>query len=292
MQALFGLALNSLSHSSPAQVRAPLFPQRILRAKAWWTPYTKLLHDTSALQQSPRIPQIIHQSWKTRELKPFQEQWQKTWIENHPTWTYMFWTDKDNRDLVADKFPWFLDIYDNLPSDIERADCARYFYMMQYGGCYFDLDFESIKPLEPLLEHVQVALAYMTQDTEHPLSIPNAFAASVPGHNFWLYVIKHMIRNYECGEVNKTDVFKISGPYMLKDAVEEYQSTSITNDLTIFPPTQVYGVDWNWNDNATMHNVFKVCHAANVEFNATKCKTFFPDAYSITYWSGDLTWGG
>ena len=291
MQALFGLALNSLSHSSPAQARAPLLSED-RAAKAWWTPYTKLLHDTSDLQQSPRIPQIIHQSWKTRELKPFQEQWQKTWIENHPTWTYMFWTDKDNRDLVADKFPWFLDIYDNLPSDIERADCARYFYMMQYGGCYFDLDFESIKPLEPLLEHVQVALAYMTQDTEHPLSIPNAFAASVPGHNFWLYVIKHMIINYECGEVNKTDVFKISGPYMLKDAVEEYQSTSITDDLTIFPPTQVYGVDWNWNDNATMHNVFKVCHAANVEFNATKCKTFFPDAYSITYWSGDLTWGG
>ena len=280
-------------------VNPPLLPaQTVHQAKTWWKTKHEPMYafqKASDLESDPtnlQIPHIIHQSWKTRNLEPFQKQWQQTWIDNHPTWTYMFWTDKDNRDLIADKFPWFLSIYDKFPSHIERADCARYFYMLQYGGCYFDLDFESLKPLEPLLVDIQVALGYMTQDKSHTLSIPNAFAASVPGHTFWLYVIKHVLRNYESGEVDKADIFRVTGPQMLKEAVEDYQSTSINNDLTIFPHDKVYGVDWNWHDNGSMQSVFKVCHAANPAFNATQCKAFFPEAYSLTYWSGDITWAG
>lgn len=237
------------------------------------------------------IPHIIHQSWRTRTLEPFQRDWQKTWLEKHPTWTYMFWTDKDNRDLISDKFPWFLSIYDSLPHSVQRADCARYFYMLQYGGCYFDLDFESLKSLEPLLVDVQVALGYMSKNTPHELSVPNAFLASVPGHKFWHYVIKHVLRNYEGGKVSTGDAHRVTGPIMLKEAVADYQATAVPNDLTIFPSDKVYGIDWLWRDDQSMKHVFSVCHAAGSQFNSTQCKTFFPDAYAITYWSGDITWG-
>lgn len=299
MQAVTGLYVYTRNYNAAMHMHPTWAPSRAFyRARPTWVPETEqsyLVRSSFTVEKKLpklRIPHIIHQSWKTWDLKPFQVQWQKTWIENHPTWTYKFWTDKDNRKLIAEKFPQFLSIYDNLPSPIERADCARYFYMLEYGGVYFDLDFESLKPLEPLLEPVQVGLGYMTQNTSHPLSIPNAFLASVPGHNFWWYVIKHVLRNYESGLVDRGDPLRVSGPYMIKEAVHDYQSTSLKKDLTIFPQTQVYGVDYNWYADPNMQHLFSICHASDPSFNSTQCKMHFPDAYSITYWSGDLTWGG
>ena len=241
-------------------------------------------------QGTASIPRIIHQSWRSRKLEKFQTDWQKTWLANHPEWIYMFWTDKDNRRLIADHFPWFLDVYDSFPLNIQRADCARYFYMLQFGGCYFDLDFESLKTLDPLLLDVQVALAYMTTDTAHEISIPNAFVASVPGHAFWWYVLKHVLMAVASDQIGTGDAHRTTGPIMLKNAVAQYQKLSPSQDLTIFPSEKVIGVDFNWRDDPKMLSTFLSCHAASQEFNSTKCKLSFPDSYSITYWSGDLTW--
>ena len=177
-----------------------------------------------------------------------------------------------------------------MPTPIQRADCARYFYMLRYGGCYVDLDIESLKTLDPALQGMQVALAYMTDDTESELSIPNAFLASVPGHPFWMFVIKRILQNFASDTIAKDDAHRISGPIVLRQAMLEYQNTSSTGNLTILPPHTVYGVDYNWRGNSTMQHIFSACHAASNDFNATKCKAFFPDSYAITYWSGDITW--
>ncbi|DBB13154.1 TPA: hypothetical protein ACH3X3_004908 [Trebouxia sp. C0006] len=237
-----------------------------------------------------RVPRIIHQSWRTKKLEAFQIAWQKTWLDNHPNWTYMFWTDKDNRKLIAEHFPWFLEVYDQFPRNIQRADCARYFYMLRYGGCYFDLDFESLKNLDPLMHNLQAAVSYMTADTASEISIPNAFLASVPGHTFWYYVIQRITMAFVGGEVDKGDVHRITGPIMLKRAVESYQLTSARKNLEVFRPETVIGVDFNWRDDPKMRQVFLVCHAASSTFNTTRCKEFFPDSYALTYWSGDITW--
>ena len=249
--------------------------------------------DLLALAHPPNIssvPHIIHQSWRSHKLEPFQKEWQKTWLRNHPEWTYLFWTDKGNRKLVAEHFPWFLDTYDGFPLNIQRADCARYFYMLQYGGCYFDLDFESLKSLDPLILNVQVALAYMTTDIDADISIPNAFLASVPGHVFWLFVIKRVLVAFATSTTNDRDAHRTTGPVMLKEAVAQYQITSSSQDLVIFPAEKLYAVDFNWRDDPKMRHVFSYCHAASKSFNSTHCKKFFPESYAITYWSGDLTW--
>lgn len=202
----------------------------------------------------------------------------------------MFWTDMDNRNLIAEHFPWFLDVYDGFPHNIQRADCARYFYMLHFGGCYFDLDFESIKSLDPLLQNIRVALTYMSTDTESEIAIPNAFLASVPGHSFWLYVIYRVTATFHAGFVEKGDVHRITGPILLKGAVEHYRSTAPVQDLTIFPADNLVGVDFNWRDSPEKRQLFAVCHAASKLFNSTDCKAAFPQSYAITYWSGDITW--
>ena len=45
-----------------------------------------------------------------------------------------FWTDAQNRELVAKYYPWFLDTYDFLPHPIMKADSVRLLYMHLYGG--------------------------------------------------------------------------------------------------------------------------------------------------------------
>ncbi len=44
------------------------------------------------------------------------------------------WTDEDNRKLVLDHYPWFLDTYDALPKPVMKADSVRYLYMHHLGG--------------------------------------------------------------------------------------------------------------------------------------------------------------
>ena len=236
------------------------------------------------------LPKILHQSWRSTKLESYQREWQRSWLKHHSDWTYMFWTDKDNRKLISEHFPWFLDVYDGFPRNIQRADCARYFYMLRYGGCYFDLDFESLRNIEPLLRNIHVALAYMTNDTASDISLPNAFLASVPGHEFWWYVIKRILMAVASSDIDDGDAHRVTGPVMLKAAVKQYQSNAPQQDLTIFPARVVYGVDFNWREDPAMHHIFSYCHAASKTFNASTCKAFFPEAYAITYWSGDLTW--
>lgn len=202
----------------------------------------------------------------------------------------MFWTDKENRRLIADHFPWFLDVYDSFPRNIQRADCARYFYMLRFGGCYFDLDFESLRNLEPLLLDIQVALAYMTNSTASELAVPNAFVASIPGHPFWWYVVKHVLMAVASDQIGNDDAFRTTGPIMLKNAIDQYHKLSPLQDLTIFLPDKIYAVDFYWREDPNMWSTFACCYAASQDFNTTHCKLLFPDSYSVTYWSGALTW--
>ena len=44
------------------------------------------------------------------------------------------WTDEDNRRLVTEHYPWFLDTYDSLPKPVMKADASRYLYMHHMGG--------------------------------------------------------------------------------------------------------------------------------------------------------------
>ena len=54
----------------------------------------------------------------------------------------MLWTDDSARKLIENRFPWFLEVFDNYGLNIQRADSARYFILYAYGGLYADLDYE------------------------------------------------------------------------------------------------------------------------------------------------------
>ncbi|KAL4230267.1 hypothetical protein ACF0H5_010653 [Mactra antiquata] len=119
-----------------------------------------------------RVEKIIHQTWKTGDIPQFYVQYMKTWVKNHPGWTYMFWTDESARKLIADKHPELLSMYDLYLEPIRRADAMRYVILYEYGGVYVDLDMESLRPLDEIVRKYSCILAQ--EPYEHPIIDSNA----------------------------------------------------------------------------------------------------------------------
>lgn len=52
-----------------------------------------------------KIPRVIHQTWKTRDLPPTFQRYQKSWIDCHPNWEYRFYDDHACRQLLIRLLP-------------------------------------------------------------------------------------------------------------------------------------------------------------------------------------------
>ncbi|KXG50254.1 uncharacterized protein PGRI_062210 [Penicillium griseofulvum] len=93
----------------------------------------------------PQIPNVVHQIWKTTDLKTYSTQidasrdrWEHTLgLLNY---TIKLWTDEDILQLIKRKYPWLLSTYEAYPQNIQRADMARLLVIHAEGGIYADLD--------------------------------------------------------------------------------------------------------------------------------------------------------
>ena len=193
---------------------------------------------------APSIPKIFHQTWKDTSIPPALARFQRTWQVHHPDWTYFLWTDADNRKFIERHYPWFLRIFDTYPENIMRADAIRYFLLYHYGGVYVDLDYECVKPLDPLLTGKQVVLG--TEPDAHmnghlPTIRPfdkmlcNALMASQAGHPFWEHIHKNLIAYRRA-----PDPLDATGPFFLTRVYESYQARetiSIVSEDVLYPIT-------------------------------------------------------
>ncbi|KAK9817793.1 hypothetical protein WJX72_002243 [[Myrmecia] bisecta] len=207
---------------------------------------------------------------------------------HNPGWQYFLWTDQDNRQLVKQFYPWFLEVYDGFPKGIMRADAARYLYMHKFGGVYADLDFECLRPMEQLLENKQVVLAAMTNDTAYDQNVPNAWLASTPGHQFWYFCLQQIIKAAGCKNDRWDWVEATTGPVMLTTASRAYLNMGLPN-VTVEAPGVIYPVDWRktlWSP-AKLEGLdeWSVCYPPHRAFNETLCKAKSPHAFAITYWT-------
>jgi mannosyltransferase OCH1-like enzyme len=93
------------------------------------------------------FPKIIHQTWKQKDLpKKFQEA-VETWKKKNPDFAYRFYDDADCRNFISQKFPQFIETYDNLEKPVEKADMFRYLIIYEEGGVYADIDTYCHSPL-------------------------------------------------------------------------------------------------------------------------------------------------
>jgi mannosyltransferase OCH1-like enzyme len=93
----------------------------------------------------PQIPNVVHQIWKTTDLKTYSTQidasrdrWEHTLAPLN--YTIKLWTDEAILQLIKRKYPWLLSTYEAYPQNIQRADMARLLVVHAEGGIYADLD--------------------------------------------------------------------------------------------------------------------------------------------------------
>jgi hypothetical protein len=164
------------------------------------------------------LPYKIFQTWKSTELPSNFAYWANTFTTYNPDCEYVLWDDADNRNFITEYFPWFLDRYNNFPSEIYRADAVRYFYLYVNGGIYADLDTECLHSLSPVLDaEGDVVLGRMGTNITHDLSLPNAFMISKPRQEFWLLVMSLLM-------TGEGDPRITTGSAMLKKAYEAYET--------------------------------------------------------------------
>jgi len=130
-------------------------------------------------------------------------QWIRSWAggkcHKDPSWKYVFWTDRDNRELFRTYLPQYLETYDRMTVGVQRADMARYAILYIAGGVYADLDFDCVKDFDEVLqrEDIRTKGAFISSEPWLQTLLLygketvacNAIMGSVPGHPLWLAML-------------------------------------------------------------------------------------------------------
>lgn len=102
------------------------------------------------------IPKIIIQTWKDNSIPEKYYNEVKSVKEKNPGYEFKFFTDEDIETFLKSTYPDYYETYKKLPIKIQKIDFFRYIAVYHYGGFYFDLDMECLKPLDDLLQYESV----------------------------------------------------------------------------------------------------------------------------------------
>ncbi|XWW97452.1 hypothetical protein V2A60_005434 [Cordyceps javanica] len=180
---------------------------------------------------NPRIPNIIHQIWKDKDLSTYPLTASSgTWESRfeHSNYTIKLWTEADIVTLVKTSYPWFLSTYESYKYNIQRADVARLMVVHHQGGVYADLDaypsvdtsVEAISCLQNL--GYQAILAPTGEDR----GISNHFFMAEKDSEFLLWALheakKRAISLSGRFMLPYMAVFWSTGPMMITSVMNEY----------------------------------------------------------------------
>jgi hypothetical protein len=73
----------------------------------------------------PRIPKIIHQTWKDVLIPAAFHENVRSFVTLNPDFEYYFWTDASARELLVERYPDLLYTYDNYVEPVRKADLLR-----------------------------------------------------------------------------------------------------------------------------------------------------------------------
>jgi len=174
-----------------------------------------------------KVPKIIHQTWKTKEIPQELLFCVESWKKLNPEWEYILWTDEAMDSFVKKNFPEMHEVYAAYPHGVFRSDLFRLLVVYQRGGVYVDLDVECIKSLDSLFEKY-IKEAELTFTYEAPLQSkvlyglpPQAhafFLAAIPGHEILNKIVKTIVAK---GAHHKLEnVIWVTGPNAITECLQ------------------------------------------------------------------------
>jgi hypothetical protein len=200
------------------------------------------------------IPRVVHQTWKNRKIprKVYPSAWTHSWKALHPKWEHRLWTDEDLLKLAETDYPEFAPLMRDARGVI-KADVGRLLILHRHGGLYADLDYQALRPMDPLVTGTLHLCAYADGYTS------NAIMAAVPGHGWLLEVARRALKRWKAKPTARPEW--ISGPDLLGAMTH---GTSIDR----WEPGDVCPHDWRTG-------------TPRIKDPAAEC----PDAYAVTYWA-------
>ncbi|KAH7488862.1 hypothetical protein KRP22_008501 [Phytophthora ramorum] len=239
------------------------------------SPHLKTPHKLLVATEDAAIPHLIHQSWKNVHRIPTRfHPWMRSWVDLHPTWTYVFWTDEDNLRLFERLYPRYLHVAKAVRK-VSLADMARYALLHHVGGLYVDADFECLQAFDDLHRDNRIFLSseplvhsvLLEKSTEAALC--NALMASAPGHPFWLRVLDNIKDKFD-RERLKSDAVELTGPRMVKQTYLSPKSpvNSEESDVVVLPSEFFYPEVAYWN----VESMEKACRQRHDDAAKEACK--------------------
>lgn len=191
-----------------------------------------------------QIPKILHQTFRTRELRPELAASVAGMKRRNPEWDYRFYDDADVEEYVLTHYgPDFLTYFRALNPryTAARADLFRYLVIYREGGLYLDIKSHASKPLSEVLEPTDrflIAQWRNRKGSDFPGwglhaeirkvqggEFQQWFIAAAPGHPFLKATIESVLRNIRrysplIHGVGKNAVLRITGPIVYTRAIE------------------------------------------------------------------------
>jgi len=210
------------------------------------------------------IPRIIHNIW----IQGY-DQLSEDIREKHlkikkinPNWDFIIWDERMIKEVIK-KHPKIYNVYKNIDNysgvigDMaSKSDIARCVIMKEFGGIYYDLDFDCISPFDELFDDKEESSTiYITNskiqllDYIYPFRKPKycaCFMAFEKNHAVWDKVFKNILNSknkYDIGHaLDKTlqaneDTLKI----VILEKVKGHYSCSSKNKICFTP------VKSSWN---------------------------------------------
>jgi mannosyltransferase OCH1-like enzyme len=211
-----------------------------------------------------KIPRIIHQTYKIKNLPEEIQKVVDKLKSTNPTFEYRFYDDEDCEKFIRDNYDketlgLYLSINPNYGS--ARADFFRYLLMYKVGGVYLDIKSCTLVPLEDaLLSTDEYLLTHWPgKDWARDLAyehgeFQNWHIICKPEHPFLkkaIDVVKNNIKNYE-GNTGKKAVLSLTGPIAYSRAIlsilKQHKTLSANSPVREFKVSEEIGLSYMATD--------------------------------------------
>jgi hypothetical protein len=186
------------------------------------------------------IPRLFHWVWLGPHPLPEQYRvWQQGWLDLHPGWDHILWTD-DNLPSLTNAAE-----LSRASSYAQQADIVRYEAVYQSGGVYLDCDMECLRNIESTIAGLGAFAAWF-----EPQEIGNTVFGATPAHPWLGAVIGRLPQAMATG----FDIVHQTGPGLFTTISRRRQ------DVVILPRDVFYGEPGD-PDPLSVHHCAKSWHS-------------------------------
>jgi mannosyltransferase OCH1-like enzyme len=173
-----------------------------------------------------KIPKIIHYVWVgPKEMGHLERKCIESWKNYFPDYDLILWNE-DNIDFSNE---YIQNAYKNCKwSNV--SNYMRVFALKEYGGIYFDTDFEVIRKFD-FLEELNCFIGF---ETDRDLVVNNAIMGATKSHHFINDCFDLITSDFDGLELSN-----LSGPVLATRVLESYgplvKEMQVINDVHVFP---------------------------------------------------------